>query len=73
VPEVIDAVYLVCRHLEMGMNARETLKQRGAPKACFCVARRELVVEKLDGVCGEVGGSSWARLNAVCEEVGCPL
>jgi hypothetical protein len=52
----------------MGMNAREALKQIVAPKACFCVARRELVVEKLDGVCGEVGGSLWTRLNAVCGE-----
>jgi hypothetical protein len=50
----------------MGMNAREALKQIVAPKACFCVARREPVVEKLDGVCGEVGGSFWTRLNAVC-------
>ena len=53
-------------------------RQRGfgancGPKACFCVAWRVLVVEKLDGVGGKVGGSFWTRLNAVCGEVGCPL
>lgn len=45
------------------MNGREALEQIVAPKACFCVARRVLVVEKLDG------GSFWTRLNAICGEV----
>lgn len=31
---------------------------------------RVLVVEKLDGVCGEVEGSVWTRLHAVSGEVG---
>jgi hypothetical protein len=39
------------------MNAKETLEQIVAPKACFYVARRVLVVEKLDSVYGKVRGS----------------
>jgi len=30
-----------------------------------------LFVEKLDGVCGKVGGRFWTRPNAISGEVGC--
>jgi hypothetical protein len=70
-PEGINTVYLVCRHLEMGM--KRGFETDCGPEGMFLRRSEGAGCEKLDGVCGEVGGSFWTRLNAVCGEVGCPL
>jgi hypothetical protein len=61
--EVINAVYLVCRHLEMGMNAREALEQFVAPKACFCVARRVLVGGEAGWCLRQLSVASYCHLS----------